>query len=91
MIKSININVSIDFLAQKTDDKTQHSTTIHDIFINNLPLISTCRRRQNRLNLTAESPTFDEGNSMRYSRFQVLNTPLTADTAPESNAIFLRP
>ncbi|MGL9724372.1 MAG: hypothetical protein ACR5LH_12750 [Sodalis sp. (in: enterobacteria)] len=59
----------IDLAAQKTGDKTQQSTTIHDIFINNLPLISTCRLRQNRPTLTTELPTFDEGNSMRYSRF----------------------
>ncbi|WP_025246911.1 hypothetical protein [Candidatus Sodalis pierantonius] len=74
MIKTININALIYFLAQKIGDKTQQSTTIHDIFINNLPLISTCRLRQNRQNLTAQLPIFDEGNPMRYSRLASANS-----------------
>ncbi|WP_291968872.1 hypothetical protein [Candidatus Symbiopectobacterium sp.] len=42
-IKTLNINILTEFIAQKTGNKTQQSTTIHDIFINNLPSISTCR------------------------------------------------
>lgn len=43
-IKTININALTEFIAQKTGNKTQQSTTIHDLFINKLPSISTCRR-----------------------------------------------
>ncbi|WP_148203447.1 hypothetical protein [Sodalis glossinidius] len=76
----------IDIDAQKIGDKTQQSTTIHDIFINNLPLISTCQLRQNRPNLTAERPTFDEGNPMRYSRFASANSGAGVRVLPEVTA-----
>ncbi|CRL45374.1 hypothetical protein SGGMMB4_03043 [Sodalis glossinidius str. 'morsitans'] len=52
----------------------RQNTTKHNIFINNLSLISTCRLRQNRPNLTAEHPTFDEGNTMHYSRSASANS-----------------